>query len=254
MRTRLSSLLVAGVLLVVAAAPASAITFGEVDTENTYSNVGGLLFEFEGEHFLGCTGTLIAPDVFLTAAHCVIEGERVFVSFDPSIDEASTLLPGTAHPHPQFACCGASDTFDIAVVVLDDPVEGVEPAALATANQLGLLSNKALKRSTYVAVGYGTIRDDKAGGWKSIEDADGQRRFVSQTAMSLTQAWLTLSMNPSTGDGGTCYGDSGGPHFLDSRLVSITVTGDRWCRATDKTYRVDSPVARDFLDTYVTLP
>lgn len=61
-------------------------------------------------------------------------------------------------------------------------------------------------------------------------------------------------MNQATGDGGTCYGDSGGPHFLDGVLVSITVTGDVFCKATDKTYRVDSLVAREFLGRYVTLP
>jgi len=38
-------------------------------------------------------------------------------------------------------------------------------------------------------------------------------------------------------DGGTCYGDSGGPHFLgdSNKIVSLTVTGDAWCRATDVT-------------------
>jgi hypothetical protein len=50
---------------------------------------------------------------------------------------------------------------------------------------------------------------------------------------------------PSTGSGGTCYGDSGGPHFLggveSNLIVSITVTGDAMCRATDKTYRLDTP-------------
>jgi hypothetical protein len=44
--------------------------------------------------------------------------------------------------------------------------------------------------------------------------------------------------DPSTGNGGTCYGDS----------------GDAWCRASDKTYRVDTPAARDFLNDYVALP
>ena len=61
-------------------------------------------------------------------------------------------------------------------------------------------------------------------------------------------------MNQATGDGGTCYGDSGGPHFLADVVVSLTVTGDRWCKASDKTYRVDTQVARDFLANYVTLP
>jgi hypothetical protein len=63
-------------------------------------------------------------------------------------------------------------------------------------------------------------------------------------------------MNPSIGSGGTCYGDSGGPHFLgDSNVVaSITITGDRWCRSTDVTYRMDTESARSFLGQYVTLP
>jgi hypothetical protein len=37
-------------------------------------------------------------------------------------------------------------------------------------------------------------------------------------------------------------------------IVSITVTGDAMCRATDKTYRLDTPAARDFLDDFVALP
>jgi hypothetical protein len=58
-------------------------------------------------------------------------------------------------------------------------------------------------------------------------------------------------MNQATGDGGTCYGDSGGPHFLDGVVVSLTVTGDRWCKSTDKTYRLDSPVSQEFLAPYL---
>ena len=65
-------------------------------------------------------------------------------------------------------------------------------------------------------------------------------------------SWVTLSMNPSTGNGGTCYGDSGGPHFnADGEVVSVTVTGDRWCRSTDKTYRIDTTDAQDFLAPFL---
>jgi secreted trypsin-like serine protease len=65
-------------------------------------------------------------------------------------------------------------------------------------------------------------------------------------------------MNQATGDGGTCFGDSGGPHFLggptSNLIVSLTVTGDAVCKATDVTYRVDTSAARAFLDDFVTLP
>jgi hypothetical protein len=37
-------------------------------------------------------------------------------------------------------------------------------------------------------------------------------------------------------------------------VVSVTVTGDTPCRATDTTYRVDTPWARAFLDDFVTVP
>jgi hypothetical protein len=83
---------------------------------------------------------------------------------------------------------------------------------------------------------------------------DGVRRFANQTLLSLQKTVLGLSMQPSTGDGGTCYGDSGGPHFLGDIVVSITVTGDAPCRASDKTYRLDTPSARAFLEEYVELP
>ena len=37
-------------------------------------------------------------------------------------------------------------------------------------------------------------------------------------------------------------------------MVSLTVTGDVNCRATDVTYRLDNPSARNYLVDFVTLP
>ncbi|MGD2078410.1 MAG: trypsin-like serine protease, partial [Chloroflexota bacterium] len=49
---------------------AMAITFGEPDGD-AHPNVGAMIIhEPDGVDYLYCTGTLIAPDVFLTAAHC----------------------------------------------------------------------------------------------------------------------------------------------------------------------------------------
>ena len=95
-----------------------------------------------------------------------------------------------------------------------------------------------------MAVGYGTVPEDKTGGPHAFF-FDAIRRYALQSALNLEMAWLLLSMSPSTGSDGTCYGDSGGPHFLggveSNLMVSITVTGDAMCRATDKTYRLDTP-------------
>ena len=62
---------------------------------------------------------------------------------------------------------------------------------------------------------------------------------------------MTFSMNQATDNGGTCFGDSGGPHFLGDVVVAVTVTGDSMCKATDKAYRVDTPWALDFLSEFL---
>jgi hypothetical protein len=76
------------------------------------------------------------------------------------------------------------------------------------------------------------------------------------TLNSVNPAWLRISMNAATGNGGTCYGDSGGPNFLGTTdiVAAITITGDAICRATNVVYRLDTESARAFLDDYVTLP
>ena len=268
-RRSLLIVLLAVAALLLPAATANAITFGQPDG-NLHPNVGALLADYDpdspGPDVL-CSGTLIAPTVFLTAAHCTafLEAEgisQVWVTFAPTYDEDATttagLFAGSYVTHPEFGSGGAADTHDIAVVLLQQAPVGITPAQLPTAGLLDeLQASHQLRSQTFTAVGYGTVREDKTGGPHAFF-FDAIRRYALQSALNLEKAWLLLSMNPSTGSGGTCYGDSGGPHFLggvDSNLiVSITITGDAMCRATDKTYRLDTASAREFLDDFVTLP
>jgi secreted trypsin-like serine protease len=257
---RTALLAVAGLIALAAAnaRPVEAITFGQFDN-NLHPNTGALLAEFDGEKGILCSGTLIAPRVFLTAAHCTaflqsIGITDVFVTFDPTFDAASPTIHGTYVHHELFGVNGGgSDPFDIAVVLLDQAASAT-PARLPTAGLLEqMMASGALRSATFTAVGYGTVREVKTGGPHAFS-FDGVRRFALQTLLSLTKPWLNLSMQPSTGDGGTCFGDSGGPHFLggveSNLIVSLTVTGDAMCRATDKTYRLDTPAAREFLSRF----
>ncbi len=111
-----------------------------------------------------------------------------------------------------------------------------------------MLSSLNLRNQSFTAVGYGRTRIDKTKGPQNIVNQFA-RNVATQGFLSLQPSWLNLLMNPSTGNGGACYGDSGGPHFLgDSNLiVSLTAIGDVPCRATDKTYRLDTGSPRRFL-------
>ena len=86
----------------VLAAPAGAITYGTPDG-NRHPQVGALLAPqaYSDGTWAACSGTLIAPTVFLTAAHCDLEVDRVAVTFDSSYDPATgTEYWGPGMPTP----------------------------------------------------------------------------------------------------------------------------------------------------------
>src|SRR3954470_9345899 len=93
-------ILAATVLTVlVGAAPAAAITNGAPDG-NRHPNVGGLVAPtaYSDGTWLYCSGTLISPTVFLTAAHCGdADTERVRVTFDAAYQAGDTVYAGTFH-------------------------------------------------------------------------------------------------------------------------------------------------------------
>ena len=252
-RTLLAVLLtVAGVLVgPVVAGPAHAIINGTLDG-NGHPAVGGLVSptQYSDGTWVYCSGTLISPTVLLTAAHCAEDGEQVLVTFDPDYEDGDKLYGGTFFADPAYPGTSA-DSHDIAVVVLDKAVKGITPALLPTAGSLDDLSST----QAFTSVGYGAYEvTNSPGGHQYLYD---DRRMVAVGTLNATnKTWLRISMNASTGDGGTCYGDSGGPNFLgDTDVVAaITITGDAVCRATNVTYRLDTDSARAFLAPYVVLP
>jgi hypothetical protein len=245
--------LFAALAALVCAAGAFAITNGTPDgTAHPY--VGALLAQqaFSDGTWEECTGTLIAPKVFLTAEHCDEGVARVAVTFDSSYDSSTgTTYWGTWHGDPGYRGNATGDPHDIAVVVLDKAPRGIAPARLPKLGQLETLQGG----DPIVAVGYGAQSVTSGHGPKVLNYAD-VRYVATGSFTTLTQVYLKASMNPAHGDGGTCYGDSGGPNFLgDTNIVAATtITGDYWCRSTNVDYRLDTQVARDFLAQYVTLP
>src|SRR5215217_6565536 len=161
MHKRLQAVLIGLVAMLgvglVAPAPAGAVTGGTEDTGNVYDNVGIIAF-YDATGRYRCSATLVTPTVLLTAAHCT-EGTigKTIVNFDWFIDdEAPSNLPraiddkdtgtstvgygtmtgpwysGTAYTHPEYSdFTDMKNWNDVGVVVLDEPVVGIEPAELA---------------------------------------------------------------------------------------------------------------------------
>jgi V8-like Glu-specific endopeptidase len=250
MRRALAALavVVAGLATV---SPAAAITNGSLDG-NRHPSVGGLVSptQYSDGTWIYCSATLISPTVVLTAAHCGEEGEAVTVTFDTAYTDGDKVYTGTFHADPAYPG-NQSDAHDIAVVVLDKAVKGITPSSLPEAGSLSALPADQL----FTSVGYGAYEVTNSPGGHQYLYND-VRMVATGTLNSTNKTWLRISMNPSTGDGGTCYGDSGGPNFLGTTdvIAAITITGDAICRATNVDYRLDTASARDFLSQYVALP
>jgi secreted trypsin-like serine protease len=256
-------------LLAASAAPAAAVTFGQADN-GAHPNVGLVVVGYweDGTYvrsFMG-SGTLVAPGAFLTAGH-VADAITAYgmdflgVSFEERLADVNTsnLLTGTMILHPNYRW-GTYDKCDLAVVLLD-PAEtaGLTPAELPSAGLLDAMAKaKQLRGQAFTCVGYGlterthdTTGPPVFGGYDDV-----RRRYVTSGFHSLTPAWIHMSQNPALGDGGSSYGDSGGPNFLGTSNVVVAVTswGDMPCRNLAVNYRLDTPSARGFLGDYMPLP
>jgi secreted trypsin-like serine protease len=257
MRKRAVATLLALALLAIGTG-AGAITYGEPDG-NGHPYVGALIWQrpSDGAFRILCSGTLIDEDLFLTAAHCTafLESQNVsgvWVSFDSGIPNAQTAnrIAATYLTHPAFNPNTLRN--DVALVFLAAS-PGLAPAAIIGENGLSTMKSAGtLRGQSFTAVGYGRTSEWQFG--PPVQSSDGTRRFSTSPYLGLTQNNLLLLMtHNATGAGGTCSGDSGGPHFVGNTnvIASVTSWGDALCRSLDQTQRVDVPSVHDFIELYL---
>ena len=187
MRKLLPLLVLAGALTFAAAG--GAITYGVPDG-NAHPEVGALLAlqAYSDGSWAECTGTLIAPRVFLTAEHCDEGVARREVTFDSNfVRGTSTTYWGTWHGDPQYNQA-QSDPHDIAVIVLDTARQRITPAQLPEAGSLSDLPDD----QQFTSVGYGAQSVDEQPAGTTFHYAD--IRFVANGTLNSVNAVMAADL------------------------------------------------------------
>ena len=182
---------------------------GAPSSDGKFPGVGALMYEFGDGPQPGCTGTLIAPDAVLTAAHCVdpdLVGAGV-PGFTFALDATApgvVVVPGrAAFKHPQFQLvnpgAGLGEFFDVGIVLLAEPVTDVAPVRMPRpADVVEIVEGLDLE-----IAGYGRI-DNNSDEFGILFDARTKLISLNATEIQVGNG----SPQPQN-----CNGDSGGPGF-----------------------------------------
>jgi len=198
-------------------------TFAGSSTEPEKATAGPLIVhDLPGNKYKAgtCTGVVATENALITAAHCVEPEEgsfrtRVFVSFASTLPDniaAHTHQAARVVIHPSYGQTGTFSNFDLAVVILSSPIPAgqVIPSFVTTTDELST-------GRTVTAIGYGVTG--------SLKKDSGTKR-VAQTKIvdvidevSYPDSPLFFQVRVADTEGlisGACFGDSGGPGFLEN--------------------------------------
>lgn len=154
-----------------------------------------------------CTGTLVAPDAVITAAHCTDGTSNPALDISVYFDTIDMRFPGITIAlrnvivPPEYATNGATSAFDVAILELTKPLTDRRSAAI--------LPEPATIGDLYLQVGFG--RTDPA-----KEASYGQLHYYSEASSACAPYQLSdakfICFREDDGTG-VCDGDSGGPIF-----------------------------------------
>jgi secreted trypsin-like serine protease len=223
--------------------PGAAFTAGKVPTplasdvaadRATYFATGALVEWLPtGAALLVCTGTLIAPRVVLTAAHCVANAGSRLPDFTTLAEISGATRANSRHSrrayvHPAFDPRATGAVHDIALVELDSPLDDVaverilDPAGASTAVAVG---------ARVEILGYGVAADRRGLG--------GQRHAKPTRISGVAGDEIVIG---GPGEAQDCVGDSGGPSFSFGADGSRRIAGVSSRSANNATECVDGSI------------
>jgi MYXO-CTERM domain-containing protein len=187
------------------------VTGGSQAPLGRWDDAVGVVFQ---NSYVGCTGTLVAPNVVITAGHCIGGISHVLVgSNDWNTDRGEMIRVSRQRAH---------NTADIGVLVLAED-STYEPRIIA---QGCVLDDYLYDGAPVAVVGYGAI--DERGNDYTSELREGYT-VVTDSDCSATNRGCQPNISPggeigAGGDGvDACFGDSGGPLYLQSEVGDYVV-------------------------------
>lgn len=227
------------------------IVKGELASASEFPYVVGIVttLQVDGEsYWYYCTGTIIAANKVLTAAHCVTDGPgttRVIAGNDQLLDSSGNIITGSGYvaevastwSHPnwnlaqQYEDDNAPIRNDVSVITLKQDLP-TEYTPIALGNQ-GDQTPYAAGTMGLIA-GYGKTSSDEVNPDSRLRKATVPMRSDADCTVSglYYPAEMICAGTGSTAEGlgsDTCNGDSGGPLVVGGKQVGVTSWGFRPC-------------------------